>query len=237
MSTSTQSIREIVTEHPSAASVFHRFDIDLCTQAELSLDRACAQLQLSLDQVLEKLEDAERNELGIPPLDPANLSPERLMQHIVRVYHRYVREELPALAEMAHKLVTKHGNRSPELLQVQKLVESLLAAILAHIQKKEQTIFPFILQMDDNIAHENLRSVEQLIQRLVQEHESVECIVAELRHLTHGFEPPAGACATHCALYSSLRAFETNLRRHVHLENNVLFPEAIQRQSTLSAQS
>ena len=235
MSTSTQSIREIVTEHPSAAGVFHRFDIDLCSQSELSLDRACGQLQLSVDQVLEKLEDAERNELGSPPLDPASLSPERLIQHIVRVHHRYVREELPALAEMAHKLAAKHGNRAPELLEVQEQVESLLAAMLAHIQKEEQAIFPFISQMDENIAHERLRLVAQGIQRMVQEHESVECIVAELRRLTYGFEPPSWACATHCALFSGLRAFETNLRQHVHLENDVLFQKAIQWESTLSA--
>jgi regulator of cell morphogenesis and NO signaling len=237
MSTSTQSIREIVTEHPSAAGVFHRFDIDLCSQSELSLDQACVELQLSVDQVLEKLEDAERSELGGLPLDPASLSPERLIQHIVRVYHRCVREELPALAEMAHKLAAKHGNRAPELLQVQEQVESLLAAMLAHIQKEEQTIFPFLSQMDDNIAHERFRSVAQGIQRMVQEHESVECIVAELRRLTHGFETPAWACATHSALFSGLRSFETSLRQHVHLENDVLFPQAIQRESTLSGRS
>ena len=64
MSTSTQSIREIIQTQPSAARVLERFEIDLCTQAEKSLDKACAELQLSVDQVLEKLVHADAQEQG-----------------------------------------------------------------------------------------------------------------------------------------------------------------------------
>ncbi|MGB7267628.1 MAG: DUF542 domain-containing protein, partial [Terracidiphilus sp.] len=87
MSTATQSIREIVTRQPSAAGIFHRFDIDLCMQADLSLEGACQELQLSVDQVLEKLADAEAQRCGGTASDPENLSLSRLIQHIVRVHH------------------------------------------------------------------------------------------------------------------------------------------------------
>ena len=237
MPTSTQSIREIVTEHPSAARVFNRFDIDLCSQAETSLVQACAQLQLSVDQVLEKLDDANRTELGSPALDPTSLSIERLIQHIVRVHHQYVRQDLPGLAEMAHKLTAKRSDRAPELHKLEELVEALRAEMLAHIQKEEQVLFPFISQMDENSVHECFRSVAQPVFMMVQEHESVNRIVAELRRLTHGFEPPEWACATHCALFSGLRAFETNLLQHLHLENDVLFPRAVQLESELKTRS
>ena len=101
MPTSTQSIREIVTQYPSSAKVFHRFDIDLCLQADLSLEGACQELQLSVDQVLEKLTDSEAQERGGMASDPATLSLARLVQHIVRIHHLCVRQELPRLAEMA----------------------------------------------------------------------------------------------------------------------------------------
>ena len=107
MSTATQSIREIVTSKPSAAKIFHRFDIDLCVQADLSLEGACQELQLSVDQVLEKLADAEVQERGGLAFDPANVSLGRLIQHIVRVHHHCVRQELPDLAEMASKVAAK----------------------------------------------------------------------------------------------------------------------------------
>ena len=97
MSTAAQSIREIVTSRPSAASIFHRFDIDLCVQADLSLEAACRELQLSVDQVLEKLADAELKERGDLAFDPLEVSLGRLIQHIVRVHHHGVRQVLPAL--------------------------------------------------------------------------------------------------------------------------------------------
>src|ERR1700736_5823281 len=110
MPTSTQSIREIVTQYPSSARVFHRFDIDLCSQADLSLEGACQELQLSVDQVLEKLIDAEAQGCGGVALDPANLSLGRLIQHIVRVHHHCVRQELPRLAELVSQVAAKRSD-------------------------------------------------------------------------------------------------------------------------------
>jgi regulator of cell morphogenesis and NO signaling len=241
MPTSTQSIREIVATQPSAARIFERFDIDLCLQAENSLDRACAELQLSVDQVLEKLANAEAQEQGGSPIDPATLSIERLIQHIVRTHHQYVRRELPGLAEMAQKLAAKRSDHAPELQHVAELVEDLWADLFAHIEKEEHILFPFVAQMDqDSIvvyppAHACFRSVSHPIFMMMQEHEAANRIVAELRHITTGFEVPEWACATHTALFTGLRAFEADLKQHVHLENDVLFPRAIKLEAELNS--
>jgi regulator of cell morphogenesis and NO signaling len=241
MPTATQSVREIVATQPSAAKVFQRFDIDLRSQAEKSLDGACAELQLSVDQVLEKLPDAETQEHGAPPVDPASLPIGKLIQHIVRVHHKYVRQELPRLAEMARKLAAKRSNRAPELKNVDELLEALRAEMFAHIQKEEQVLFPFIAQMDqDSIvayppAHTCFRSVAHPVSKMMQEHESANQIVAELRRLTLGFQTPAWACATHIALFAGLSKFEIDLTQHIHLENDVLFPRAIAMEAELNS--
>src|ERR1017187_2190173 len=241
MPSSTQSVREIVATQPSAAKVFQRFDIDLCSQAEKSLDGACAELQLSVDQVLEKLADAETQEHGGSPVDPASLPIGRLIQLIVRVHHQHVRQELPRLEEMAQKLAAKRSDRAPELRNVEKLLEELRADMFAHIQKEEQVLFPFISQMDqDSIvayppAHACFRSVAHPVSKMMQEHESANHTVAELRRLTLGFQPPEWACATHIALFAGLNEFETDLKQHVHLENDVLFPRAIELEAELNS--
>jgi regulator of cell morphogenesis and NO signaling len=243
MSTATQSIREIVTRHPAAATILNRFDIDLCLQADLSLEGACHELQLSIDQVLEKLADAESKEGGGLALDPATLSLGRLIQHIVRVHHHRVRQELPRLAEMASKVAAKLSDRAPELARISELIEKLHAEMHAHIQKEEQVLFPFISQMDQESivayppAHACFRSVTHPIFMMEQEHESVDHIVTELSRLTDHFEAPGWACATHMALLSRLREFDSDLRQHVHLENDVLFPRAIQLEAELKIRS
>jgi regulator of cell morphogenesis and NO signaling len=243
MPTSAQSIRDIVTQHPSSAEVFHRFDIDLCLQADLSLEGACQELQLSVDQLLEKLAESEAQERGGMALDPATLSLARLVQHIVRVHHHCVRQELPRLAEMASKVAAKRGERAPELAKVAELIEKLHGEMYAHIQKEEQVLFPFIAQMDQKSiiayppAHACFRSVAHPIFMMEQEHESANRIVAELIRLTNHFEPPSWACATHTALFFGLRDFEVDLRQHVHLENDVLFPRVIQLETELKVRS
>ena len=243
MPTSTQSIREIVTQYPSSAKVFHRFDIDLCLQADLSLEGACQELQLSVDQVLEKLTDSEAQERGGMASDPATLSLARLVQHIVRIHHLCVRQELPRLAEMASKVAATRSDRAPELAKVAELIEKLRGEMYTHIQKEEQVLFPFISQMDQESivayppSHACFRSVTHPIFMMEQEHESADHIVAELIRLTNHFEPPSWACATHIALFSGLREFEADLKQHVHLENDVLFPRAIQLEAELKVRS
>jgi regulator of cell morphogenesis and NO signaling len=243
MPTSTQSIREIVTQHPSSAEVFHRFDIDLCLQADLSLEGACQELQLSVDQVLEKLADSEAKEPGGLALEPATLPLARLIQHIVRIHHHCVRQELPRLAEMASKVAATRGDRAPELTKVAELIEKLHGEMYAHIEKEEQVLFPFISQMDQESivayppSHACFRSVSHPIFMMEQEHESADHIVAELIRLTNRFEPPSWACATHVALFAGLRDFEADLRQHVHLESDVLFPRSIQVETELKARS
>ena len=243
MSTAAQSIREIVTRQPSAAGVFRRFDIDLCLQADLSLEGACHELQLSVDQVREKLAEAEVQGRGGVALDPANLSLGRLIQHIVRVYHRSIRQELPRLAEMASQLATKRGDRALELARVAELVERLHREVYTHIEKEEQILFPFISQMDQESIvsypplHACFRSVADPIFMMEQEHESANHVVAELNRQTNHFEPPTWACGTHTALFSGLRQFESDLRQHIQLENDVLFPRAIQLETELRARS
>lgn len=240
MPTSTQSIREIVTTQPSAVKILQHFDIDLCSQADESLKQACAELQLSVDQVLEKLADDEAKGPGATPADPASLPMGRLIQHIVRVHHQCVRKEMPRLAEMAHKVLAKRGDRAPELKKVETLLEQLRTGLFNHIQKEEQVLFPFISQMDQNAgagfapAHACFGSVAQPILMMMREHDCAEHTVAELHHLTGGYEPPTWACVTHIELYAGLRSFHADLKQHVHLENDVLFPRAIAMEGTVS---
>ena len=196
MPTSTQSIREIVSNQSSAAAVLQRFDIDLCSHADESLKQACAELQLSVDQVLEKLSDAAANEPGAEPADLASYSMSRLIQHIVRTHHRYVRRELPRLAEMAHKLTGKHGDRAPELKEIENLLDALHAEMFAHLQKEEQVLVPFHCAngSEETVgfsspAHACFRSVAQPISMMVREHESADGHrVEELRRLTNEFK-------------------------------------------------
>lgn len=239
MSTATQSIREIINANPSAATVFERFEIDVRTQADSTLDRACAALQLSTDQVIEKLESVQTQEGAGAPAEPSALSVTRLIQHIVRVHHRAIRQDLPQMAELARQIANKSGEGA-RLERIASLIEDVRRELSAHIAKEEMVLFPFIAQMDEESLvaypqdHPCFRSVTHPVFVMAQEHEAVEHLMAELRSATNEFEAAEdGADAE--ALMQGLRNFEAGLRQHVHLENDLLFPRAIEMETALKA--
>lgn len=241
MPTATQSIREIVTAEPSAAAVFERFDINLCTQSDTELAQACAELQLSVDQVLEKLADAEVRARGAFAPNLESYSMTRLIQHIVRTHHQTVRQELPRFAELSQRIATRHGEKAPEYKAVAKLVEELRAEMFAHLQKEEQVLFPYVVQLEEAVeAHVSapaacFRSVGQPISMMMMEHDTAQTIVSRIGELTHGFQAPEWACSRNSAFHAGLAAFEADLNHHVHLENDLLFPRAIEAETRLNA--
>jgi regulator of cell morphogenesis and NO signaling len=238
MPTGTQSIREIISSQPTAAAILRRFDIDVCAHAGDSLNQACAGLQLSVEQVLEKLEDAAI-EAGAAHSDPMELSLSRLIQHIVRLHHQDIRQDLPRLVELVHAVAEKHAKRAPGLGEVEKLIAELHVDLSEHIGKEEQVLFPYIAQLHDEPPmafrppQAGFSRVGQPVFIMVQEHEREKLIVAKLRQLTDDLKPPVWACSAFVALYSGLRAFAERFQEHIRLENDVLFPRAMHMEETL----
>ena len=239
MLSSSQSIRDIAANQPSAIALFERFEMDVCSLADKSLQEACSELHLSLDQVLEKLGECGGHENGSAPSDPSALSCTRLIQHIVRVHHQRVRQDLPSLVRLARKLADTNGEQAPVLKTLEKLIAQLQQEMLSHIQKEEGVLFPFIVQMEEGSilahppAHACFRTVSHPVFMMVQEHESTSSIMKDVRGCTGDFTLPEGACPTHRALFDGLRAFETDLQEHIHLENDILFPCSIQMEAKL----
>ncbi len=239
MASSSQSIRDIAADLPSSIALFERFGIDVCSLADRSLKDACSELQLSLDQVSEKLQECRDRESGSEPRDPSTLSCAHLIQHIVRVHHRRVRQDLPSLLRQARKLADTFGDQSHEFKAVEKLVEQLQQDLWAHIRKEEEVLFPFIVRMEEEStldyppAHACFRSISHPIFMMVQEHEAANLIMEEIRWSTGNFTPPEWACPAHRALFDGLRGFESDLREHIHLENDILFPRSIQMEAEL----
>jgi regulator of cell morphogenesis and NO signaling len=60
-----------------------------------------------------------------------------------------------------------------------------------------------------------------------REHQEVGDALRLIRELTRGYAAPEDGCTTYGITMAELRQFERDLHRHVHLENNVLFPAAL----------
>lgn len=218
-----RTVGELVAERPGRSRVFQSFQIDFCCQGARTLGEACQRVGVSPDSVIEQLEAETATRETTGP-NPADLSPTELVKHIVAIHHAYLRREFPRLRVMAEKVARVHGSHTPTLLEVWDVYQQLEAELLIHLEKEEQILFPAVTALDSGDSVD--LPVDGPIACMMREHEDAGGALVRLRELTHGYQPPVDACNTYRALFAGLLDLETDLHRHIHLENSVLFPAA-----------
>lgn len=211
----TRPVGEVVAEDYRRGAVFKHFGIDFCCGGGRTVEDACARRGVDIDalEVALKASDLPRGEDRMP--DPRDWEPGFLADYIVQVHHSYVRESLPVLQAFSAKVARVHGSHTPELVEVDRAVQAISDEMDAHMASEETEVFPAIKAGNGASA---------ALEQMEEEHEAAGGLMAEIRRLTTDFTPPAEACATWRAMYAKLEEFEADLHRHVHLENNVLFP-------------
>ena len=218
-------VAALVLEEPSRARVFERFGIDYCCGGDVPLERACAERGLDVGIVTAAL--AEPPARGAEDVDWRSASVATLVGHIVEQHHAYLREELPPLGALVDKVVRAHGDAHPELADVRETFTAVVEELGDHMLEEEQVVFPACVALEEGARGTGLASLRSPIAAMLHEHEEVGAGLARLRELTSGYEPPADACNSYRAMLDRLRTLEVDIHRHVHEENNVLFPRAL----------
>lgn len=159
---------------------------------------------------------------------------ESLSSHVVSKHHAYVKKELPRLAQLAQKVVNRHGSAKPELSLIATTLAHLDEELAQHLAKEETVLFPYIARLEQSISngtpkpHSCFGTVSNPITMTTQEHDAAGTLLAQIRRLSGNFTTPADACPTFHAFYDGLKEFEQDLHQHIHLENNIYFPRAIE---------
>ncbi|MBK6901965.1 MAG: iron-sulfur cluster repair di-iron protein [Saprospirales bacterium] len=234
-----QTVGSIVAQNYKAAEVFDKYSIDFCCQGRTTLDEACRKKNVDVSQLRAELEMALK-EPGNQTIDFASWAPDLLCDYIEKNHHRYVLEAIPALDQYLEKVTRVHGERHPELSEVYRLFSEAAQELLHHMKKEELILFPAIRKMVVNRLSGNafspppFGSIQNPIQMMEQEHEFAGSHFQRIAELTGQYNPPADGCTTYRVSFAKLQEFEQDLHRHVHLENNILFPKAIEMERELA---
>jgi len=229
-----RTVREIALENPSSIRVFEALGIDYCCGGKRPLHDACLRANVDLGRVIELLGQAERDANAPVAGEWAEKPLRELIAHIVDKHHGYVRRETPRVSALLTRIVAKHGPAHPQIAQIEGLFLAIAQEMSTHLLKEEQVLFPYIERMERSAqAHDKVPaaffgSVQRPISNMVADHDDAGALLAQIRKLSNEFTVPAGTCPSFVALYSGLEEFERDLHHHVHLENNILFPRAIE---------
>lgn len=233
MINSAMSVREVAAQIPESTRLFETLKIDYCCGGSKPLAEACESAGIKVDNVLAILTTMNKSE-SKDTIDFHKLSQRELVAHILDTHHVFTKSEMERLEALIQKVIGAHAPNHPELVKVGELFQQLCADLKPHMFKEEQVLFPYILEVE-RAALQNQRrpfapfgTVQNPIRMMMNEHDTAGEILRELRAVTSDYNVPSDACISYQTLYRALEGFEQDLHQHIHLENNILFPKAVE---------
>lgn len=230
-----ETLGEIATKDLTKAKIFKKYGLDFCCGGNKTVREACEEKGIDVAKVAKELEETDGVQAARPlPYNDWNL--DFLADYVVNTHHSYIRKNLPDIRAYADKVFRVHGKNHAELARVRELVEAVNAELMPHLDIEERDVFPFIKKLVSakNNSQKVAPGVQSPIQNLQSEHEALGKQLEELRSITKDYLLPADACASYSLLYRLLNEFEDDIHLHIHLENNILFPKAIELEKSLA---
>jgi regulator of cell morphogenesis and NO signaling len=226
-----ETVGQIAAKDIRKAEVFKKYGIDFCCGGKKSLKQACDEKGLNLAAVESALENVNETSKVSENYDRWN--PDFLADYIFNKHHQYYYDEAPIIGELLIKVVDHHGEKYPELQEVNRLFMILAKELNEHFAKEEKVLFPFIkalvrARQSGNVQElANQFSIAGPVQMMEADHDAAGEILVELSEITNNYSAPEGACNSFQFLYRKLKELEDDLHQHIHLENNILFPKAL----------
>lgn len=227
--TTETTIGEIVRSIPVTSRLFENLKIDYCCGGKKSLAEACRAKGLDAATVIAMLPALDQPANGAD-VNPGAMTLSELCNHIQLAHHGYLREELPRLDFMTRKVAAIHGEHEPRLFELRKTFEKFNAEMTAHTNEEDEIVFPAIRKLEavGNGASAGSLDLPVSLEKLEREHDEAGAALEGFKTLTDDYTPPDWACNTFRALYDGLAQLEQNMHQHVHKENSVLFPKALE---------
>lgn len=226
-----KTLSEIVTDNIKSAVVFEEFGLDFCCKGNRSLESACTEKNINVEEVINHLKELSRN--GNEHIQANDWSLDFLVDYIMNNHHQYVRRMIPIISLHADKVASVHGKNHPETIKIADLFLAVREELEMHMMKEERILFPQIKQMmltqneNGQFFPPPFGTIQNPIRMMEYEHTNAGDALYQIRELSNNYIHPDDACNTFKALYSELKEFEEDLHKHIHLENNILFPKSI----------
>lgn len=236
MITKEKTIGDWVADDFRTAQVFRKYKIDFCCKGNRTIEEACENKKFETAEVYRDLENISDQNAG--SIDYNSWPLDLLADYVEKTHHRYVEENTAVLLQYLNKLCKVHGDRHPELLEINDLFKESAKDLAAHMKKEELLLFPFIKKMvaakqkGENVERPHFGSVESPVAMMKHEHTVEGDRFAKIAELTNNYVFPDDACGTYQVTFKMLEDFEKDLHTHIHLENNILFPKAIALENT-----
>jgi regulator of cell morphogenesis and NO signaling len=227
-----KTIGAFVAQDFRTAAVFSKYKIDFCCKGNRTITEVCEKQEIDSDVLLQNVFDVLQSENN-GAIDFNSWPLDLLVDYIEKTHHRYVEEKTGVILQFLNKLCSVHGANHSELFKINELFTAGAGELSQHMKKEELMLFPFIKRMvktkESNgvLSQPSFGTVSNPIAMMMQEHDNEGDRFREIANLTDNYTAPADGCTTYKVAFAMLNEFEQDLHKHIHLENNILFPKAV----------
>lgn len=232
----SDTVDKIVSSNLKAAKVLSKHGIDFCSDGRKSLKEACSDANISFNKVLRQIQDPEVYSLVLLT-DPSAVAIDELTRFIEQHHHLYIYENITFIKTNVSRLLRIYGKKHPHLEEIHQAFAEMTAHLTVHMSHEEHIVFPYIrlmVKQGKKVRSRIYRSVESPIATLVADHVTENHCLKRLDDLTHHYSAPDETCSIFKVTYKALEEFEKDLHAHIRLENEILFPKALQMESQYS---
>jgi regulator of cell morphogenesis and NO signaling len=237
LNTSITTVRELAVSEPGVTRIFEKLKIDYCCGGGQSLHAACANAGVKVEDVWQLLEESKKSQRPTESTGFQTTSLSELIDHILNKHHTFTKDEMARIDTLMDKVCAVHGANHSELFNIKSVFRILCGDLKVHMHKEERILFPYIKSLEQSAKLEEppvqppFGTVRHPVRMMMLEHDTAGDLLRVLRNATSDYTPPADACISFRTLYQALAEFEQDLHQHIHLENNILFPRAIEMES------
>lgn len=214
-----QSVASVVADYTECAQIFQQLRIDFCCRGNLSLTEAAKERKLEVSALMAQLEQTIKERRQHDPDSTSKLPTAELVDYIVNKHHAYLRKVLPFLVTLAAKVKRVHGDHNPKLIPLNDAVKAISESLIPHMDDEEANLFPSL-----KAAIGPTRELSASLDDMQKEHLEVADLLNKIHDATEDFTIPDWACGSYRTLFAELKAMETDIFRHVYLENHALMP-------------
>ena len=233
-----KTVGEIITEDYRAAEIFKSYKIDFCCNGGKNFNEVLATKNINSNKIIAEL-NSVKEQNNNSSVDFKSWEIDLLADYIEKKHHRYVEAKAPELKQYLAKLCKVHGENHPELYEINEQFNQSAGELAKHMKKEELILFPYIRKMatakqkNGKINSPQYGSVQNPIEVMMSEHEVEGERFKKITEISNNYTTPDDGCNTYRVAFSLLQEFEEDLHMHIHLENNILFPRAIEYEQKL----
>lgn len=230
------SLGQLVAANYRAGAILSSFGLDYCCHGDRTLKQACEQQGVAFEEVRNAVlslsnQSESTNQLSRFTQWPLGF----LVDYIYTNHHIFLHKMLPIAKAGLEKIARVHAKNHPELAECSRVFNEIVDDLHQHLWKEENVLFPYIRALDSEgklpMPKVPFASVTTPIQAMRTEHEREGGHLFRLRELSRNYQIPPDACNTYKATFAQLAELDADLIQHIHLENNILFPKAVERET------